>query len=157
MLGTLTKPFQISDMLQLLQKANTLDKLQLVKDYILSYFGHCIASIGVIMWCPDKRTFKLRTDVEAKRLIRKDIISIQIPGSKKPIAIDIQNWFFHQHDTLYDLDCDQTKPLVYEDKGRKHINLFPGYLHKEVYKFSEYSQDIQDSVHLILKHIRNVW
>ena len=140
-----------------LQGASTLDDLKKAKDYILSYFGHCIASIGVIMWCPNKSTFQLLSDLEAKKFIRKEIKLIHIPGTKKPVQFDLQDWFFHEHDTLYNINCDPTKPLVYEENGENYINLFPGYLHKKVRKFSEYSQETNDAVLKILEHIRNVW
>ena len=109
------------------------------------------------MWCPHKSTFRLLTDLEAKKFIRKDITTIKLPGSDKPIKFDIQSWFFHDHDILYEVNCDQTKPLTYEENGANYINLFPGFLYRNIQKFSEYNQEKRDAVNLILKHIQKVW
>ena len=156
MIGTPTEPFQISKLRNSLHRAATLDELKNAKDYLLGYFGHCIASIGIVMWCPNKSTFRLLSDVEAKKFIRKEIKLISIPGTKKPVQFDLQSWFFYEHDILYDINCDQTKPLVYEERGQNYINLFPGYLHKKVQKYSKYTQEIQDAVQEILEHIQNI-
>src|SRR3954454_2698880 len=136
MLGTPTKPFEISELRQFLHGSKSLEDLQIVKDYILGYFGHCIDPIGIVMWCPENRIFRLLTVSDAKNLIRKDSVDILIPGTKKPLTFDIQMWFFHEHDTIYNMGCDPAKPVIYMENGRKYINQFAGYLHQNVQKFT---------------------
>ena len=133
-----------------MSEVESIADLQNVKNYVLEYFSHCLSPIGIIMWCPDKRTFRHLTILEAKSLIRKD-------KCKGPITFDLQHWFFQEEDKIYEIGCDPIKPIIYQEQEWNYVNLFPGFLYQNVQKFSEYDKEKRDAVHLILEHIQKVW
>ena len=84
MLGTPTHPFQIATLRQYLYQAKTEADLREAKLYLLGYFGHGVASIGIIMWRPEKRTFQTLTDQEAKKSIRKEMVNLPCQDAINP-------------------------------------------------------------------------
>ena len=159
MLGDQKQAFDILKLRELLNSANTFEKTKAVKQYVISYFAHCLTPKGIIMWDPTVNGFIHFKDKEVKHILNEcvTLVSQESNCKQKDYIFNIWHWFHFDYKYFYKLDVDPTKPRVYEDKlKQKYINTFPGFLYPNPQPYKTYSNEIQTHVKIILDHIKIV-
>ena len=161
MIGDPKVAFRIETVKKLIDNAKTVNDLSAVKKYMYDYFMLCSEPHGVYMWRPDICTFKhysMKDIVVFIRPIKKVFYATPKKPDEKPKIIEefvLSRWFFANYVVCVP-KCDPCKPRLYNIKGQRYLNIFPGYPH-EIQNLSEYSTEDHAYAKLIFEHIRDVW
>jgi len=159
MLGDQKQAFDIIQLRKRLDTAKTFDETIAAKQYVISYFAHCLTPKGILMWDPTVNGFIHFKDKEAKHILNEcvTLVSQESNRKQKDYIFNIWNWFQFDYKYFYKLDVDPTKPRVYEDKlKQKYINRFPGFLYPNPLPYNTFSNEVTTHVKTILDHIKNV-
>ena len=114
--------FDLGTLKSLIYKAKSMKELSPAKVYLLSYFRLCSKPNGVIMWCPDIKTFEHYSMKDIGVLIRAITVKFYISSSnpdEKPIKeeFNLSKWFFFDSNLIYISDCDSIKSCLYKIKA----------------------------------------
>ena len=118
------------------------------KTYVRKYFAKIANPPGVLFWKHYDKSMIHYTIDEIKNLFIHKITNGEF---------EIQSWFTYAEMTLYFREMSITKGRIYKIGNQMCINSFPGFLHTQMKKFSNYPIDIQKKVELIWDHIKIVW
>ena len=162
MLSDQNQAFNIQKLRELLNSAQTLNETITAKQYITSYFAHCLTPKGVLMWDPTIHGFHHFREKEAQHILNEKKLfkkseTEDTQNKQEYNVFNIWSWFYFDYKIFYKIDVNPTKPRVYEDeKGQKYINKFPGYLYPNSQPYNTFSNEIQACVKIILDHIQKV-
>ena len=121
-LGTPIVDFDPSALQLMLNQVKTVNDLNAVKEYILSYFARTDKPVATWMWRPSDHTFELFEDVQVKsRHIYKDKVIITLEEGQR-MEVDIQQWFFKHYRVLYKVASSPIKPRSFIENGIKYLN-----------------------------------
>jgi hypothetical protein len=99
---------------------------------------------------PDNNSLLCLSYKQCKSLYLKKSLKLNLEDGQKLF----QNWFFDDHHDLYRQQFNPKKPLVYEEKGCKYVNLFNGFEFQE--RPAEFSPEAMKGVKFIWEHIEKV-
>jgi hypothetical protein len=157
MIGEQTQAFSLT---RLRTKLND-GKIQDAKNYITEYFAKVDSPVGVLFWKANESMFIHYTFEDCKKLYLNNKLKvkqvIETKDSVTTIKFDAQSWFFDEHDDIYSVDIDPSKPKTYERRGAKYINLFAGYaVTSDIQPFDTYSDEIKEALDIINNHVKDV-
>lgn len=67
----------------------------------------------------------------------------------------VKHWFYKENFSDYETVCNPKRELVYEEDGKKKLNLFLGFMHKRK-PFKDYPPEIKNKVKIMLDYIFDV-
>ena len=114
MLGDATQAFDNQKLCELLRSAKSWDETISAKQYVLSYFAHCLLPKGILMWDPSIRNFLHYEERKVKHMLNEQIV---FGSGKENSVFNIWNWFYHQNKVFHKIDVNSSKPYVYVDKS----------------------------------------
>src|ERR1044071_9634834 len=157
-LGTPIVDFDPSALQLMLNQVKTVNDLNAVKEYILSYFARTDKPVATWMWHPSDHTFELFEDIQVKsRHIYKDKIMITL-GEGQHMEVDIQQWFFKHYKVLYKVAFSSIKPRSFIENGIKYLNLFPDFMHSKSCCFKNFNEKVKNIMMCkILRYIYIAW
>ena len=113
MLGDATQAFDNQKLCELLRSAKSWDETISAKQYVLSYFAHCLLPKGILMWDPSIRNFLHYEERKVKHMLNEQIV---FGSGKENSVFNIWNWFYHQNKDFHKIDVNPSKPRVYVDE-----------------------------------------
>ena len=63
---------------------------------------------------------------------------------------------FEKNDAIYNVVSDLNKPRIYKENDDYYINGWCGFMHKNIKPYDEYSEDLKESVQIILDMIKEI-
>jgi len=153
MIGTEKTSYSIAKLRELVNTG----QIDEAKQYIRKYLVKISNPAGYLAWVPSENKFEVH--------LMKDLKTVHImPGISAPYVVNGKiekfsplKWFLEENDDVYRQSNDVTQPREYEQCGQKYINLFPGYMHQEVKKYDDFSDEIKEGVEFVWNHIQEVW